>query len=72
MSERVRRHGLGDPGTAGGLADDPPGTVRIPPAAVRGQEHLTGTGANAVFNFVGEDATIANSVAMLRPGGITT
>ena len=30
---------------------------------------LTGPGANAVFNFVGEDATIANSVAMLRPGG---
>jgi NAD+-dependent secondary alcohol dehydrogenase Adh1 len=31
---------------------------------------LTGTGADAVFDFVGEDATIADSVAMLRPGGI--
>ena len=30
---------------------------------------LTGPGADAVFDFVGEDATISNSVAMLRPGG---
>ena len=30
---------------------------------------LTGSGANAVFNFVGEDPTIGDSVAMLRPGG---
>ena len=30
---------------------------------------LTGTGADAVFNFVGEDTTIGDSVAMLRPGG---
>ena len=30
---------------------------------------LTGSGADAVFDFVGEDPTIADSVAMLRPGG---
>src|SRR5208282_3825301 len=30
---------------------------------------LTGTGADAVFDFVGEDATIGAGVAMLRPGG---
>jgi NAD+-dependent secondary alcohol dehydrogenase Adh1 len=30
---------------------------------------LTSTGADAVFDFVGEDATIGDSVAMLRPGG---
>jgi NAD+-dependent secondary alcohol dehydrogenase Adh1 len=30
---------------------------------------LTGSGAHAVFDFVGEDATIGDSVAMLRPGG---
>ena len=30
---------------------------------------LTGSGADAVFNFVGEDPTIGDSVAMLRPGG---
>ena len=30
---------------------------------------LTGQGADAVFDFVGEDATIGDSVAMLRPGG---
>jgi NAD+-dependent secondary alcohol dehydrogenase Adh1 len=30
---------------------------------------LTGSGADAVFDFVGEDATIGDSVAMLRPGG---
>jgi NAD+-dependent secondary alcohol dehydrogenase Adh1 len=30
---------------------------------------LTGSGADAVFDFVGEDATIGDAVAMLRPGG---
>jgi len=30
---------------------------------------LTGAGADAVFDFVGEDNTIADSVAMLRSGG---
>ena len=30
---------------------------------------LTGPGADAVFNFVGEDPTIRDSVAMLRSGG---
>jgi NAD+-dependent secondary alcohol dehydrogenase Adh1 len=30
---------------------------------------LTGPGADAVFDFVGEDSTISDSVAMLRPGG---
>ena len=30
---------------------------------------LTGSGADAVFDFVGEDTTIGDSVAMLRPGG---
>ena len=30
---------------------------------------LTGSGADAVFDFVGEDPTIGDSVAMLRPGG---
>jgi len=30
---------------------------------------LTGVGADAVFDFVGEDATIGDSVSMLRPGG---
>ena len=30
---------------------------------------LTGSGADAVFDFVGEDNTISDSVAMLRPGG---
>ena len=30
---------------------------------------LTGPGADAVFDFVGEDNTIGDSVAMLRPGG---
>jgi NAD+-dependent secondary alcohol dehydrogenase Adh1 len=29
----------------------------------------TGAGADAVFDFVGEDATIADSVGMLRPAG---
>jgi NAD+-dependent secondary alcohol dehydrogenase Adh1 len=30
---------------------------------------LTGPGADAVFDFVGEDNTIGDSVGMLRPGG---
>jgi NAD+-dependent secondary alcohol dehydrogenase Adh1 len=30
---------------------------------------ITGSGADAVFDFVGEDATIGDGVAMLRPGG---
>jgi NAD+-dependent secondary alcohol dehydrogenase Adh1 len=30
---------------------------------------LTGGGADAVFDFVGEDTTIGDAVAMLRPGG---
>jgi NAD+-dependent secondary alcohol dehydrogenase Adh1 len=30
---------------------------------------LTGAGADAVFDFVGEDSTIADSVGMLRSGG---
>jgi NAD+-dependent secondary alcohol dehydrogenase Adh1 len=30
---------------------------------------LTGPGADAVFDFVGEDSTIGDSVGMLRPGG---
>ncbi|HUL27514.1 MAG TPA: NAD(P)-dependent alcohol dehydrogenase [Streptosporangiaceae bacterium] len=30
---------------------------------------LTGLGADAVFDFVGEDSTIGDSVGMLRPGG---
>src|SRR6516162_5800102 len=35
----MRRDGLGNPGTAGGLADDPPGAVPVQPPPVRGQEH---------------------------------
>jgi NAD+-dependent secondary alcohol dehydrogenase Adh1 len=30
---------------------------------------LTGSGADAVFDFVGDDNTISDAVAMLRPGG---
>jgi NAD+-dependent secondary alcohol dehydrogenase Adh1 len=30
---------------------------------------LTGAGADAVFDFVGDDATIGDSISMLRPGG---
>ena len=33
---------------------------------------LTGAGANAVFDFVGEDPTIGDSVAMLAPAAPTT
>jgi NAD+-dependent secondary alcohol dehydrogenase Adh1 len=36
---------------------------------VRQVRDLTGPGADAVFDFVGEDTTIGDSVAMLRPGG---
>ena len=39
VPERVRRDGLGDPGAAGDLADDPPGAVPVQPPPVRGQEH---------------------------------
>jgi len=39
VPERVGRDGLGDPGAAGGLADDPPGAVPVQPPPVRGQEH---------------------------------
>jgi hypothetical protein len=39
MSQRVGRDGLADSGSAGGLADDPPGAVPVQPTAVRGQEH---------------------------------
>jgi hypothetical protein len=34
----MRPHGLGDPGTAGCLADDPGGTMTVQPAAIGGQE----------------------------------
>ena len=39
VPERVGHDGLGDPGPAGGLADDPPGAVPVQPPAVGGQEH---------------------------------
>ena len=39
VPQRVRRDGLGDPGAAGDLADDPPGAVTIQPPPVRSQEH---------------------------------
>jgi hypothetical protein len=39
VPERVGRDGLGDPGAAGGLADDPPGAVPVQPPTVHGQEH---------------------------------
>jgi hypothetical protein len=37
VPKRVGRDGLGDPGAAGGLADDPPGAVPVqpPPSAAR-------------------------------------
>ena len=38
VPERVGRHGFGDPGEAGGLADDAPGAVPVQPPAVRCQE----------------------------------
>jgi D-arabinose 1-dehydrogenase-like Zn-dependent alcohol dehydrogenase len=33
---------------------------------------LTSSGSDAVFDFVGEDSTISDSVAMLRRGAPTT
>ena len=40
VPQRVGRDGFGDPGAAGGLADDPPGAVPVqPPPPVCGQEH---------------------------------
>jgi hypothetical protein len=39
VPQRVGRDGLGDPGAAGGLADDPSGAVPVQPPPVRGQEH---------------------------------
>src|SRR6476661_9018701 len=39
VPERVGRDGLGDPGAAGGLADDTPGAMPVQPPPVRGQEH---------------------------------
>ena len=38
MPQCVRPDGLGDPGAAGGLADDPGGAVPVQPTAVSGQE----------------------------------
>jgi len=38
VPERVRSDGLGDPGAARDLADDPPGTVPVQPAPVSGEE----------------------------------
>jgi hypothetical protein len=38
VPQRVRPDGLGDPGAAGGLADDPGGTMTVQPPAVRRQE----------------------------------
>jgi hypothetical protein len=38
MPQSVRAYGLGDPGAAGGPADDPPGAVPVQPPAARGEE----------------------------------
>jgi len=38
MPQRVRGDGLGDPGPARDLADDPPGAVPVQPPPVSGQE----------------------------------
>ena len=38
MPQRVRPNGLGDPGAASDLADDPGGTMAVQPPTVRGQE----------------------------------
>ena len=43
--------------------------VRVDGQQAQRVRDLTGPGADAVFDFVGEDATISDSVAMLRPGG---
>ena len=42
MSERVRADGLGDPGAARGLADDPPSAVPVQPPPVCGEEDRPG------------------------------
>jgi hypothetical protein len=39
MRRAGRASTFGDPGAAGGLADDPPGAVPVQPSSVRGQEH---------------------------------
>jgi CO/xanthine dehydrogenase Mo-binding subunit len=39
VPERVRGDGLGDPGAAGGLADNPPSAVPVQPPPVGGQKH---------------------------------
>ena len=43
MTKGVRAYGLGDPGAAGGPADDPRGAVPVQPAAVSSQEDRPGT-----------------------------
>ncbi len=40
VPERVRRHGLGDPGAARHLADDPSGAVPVQSPPVTGQENV--------------------------------
>ncbi len=39
VPKRVRGDGLGDPGAAGDLADDPPGAMPVQPPTVYGQEY---------------------------------
>jgi hypothetical protein len=39
VPQRVRGDGLGDPGAAGGPADDPPGAVPVQPPPFPGQEY---------------------------------
>jgi hypothetical protein len=55
VSERVRSDGLGDPGAARDLADDPPGAVPVQPSPVFGEED------GAVAAFAGGQVD--------RPGG---
>lgn len=55
VSERVRSDGLGDPGTARDLPDDPPGAVPVQPPPVSGEED------RAVAAFAGRQVN--------RPGG---
>jgi len=43
--------------------------VRVDGQQAQRVRDLTGPGADAVLDFVGEDSTISDSVAMLRPGG---
>jgi len=38
VPQRVRTHGLADPGLARDLADDPPGAMAIQPPPVSGEE----------------------------------